>query len=151
MSSAVLRAYRTEDFEQLVDLFLLNTPQYFCPEEQSDLEEYLRTEIEYYFVMEEDGQILACGGCNVEDGIGWLSWYIVHPFHHGKGLGATIVKHCLEILMRNEEVNEIEVRTSQLVYPFYEKFGFVLYNTEDDYWGKGMHLYQMKLKHKAIS
>lgn len=142
----VLRSYRPEDFGQVIDLFLLNTPQYFCPEEQQDLEHYLQSEIEYYSVLEDKGHILATGGCNIVDGIGRLSWYIVHPHFHGQGLGRQLVAHNLQILKSHPNViNGIEVRTSQLACQFYQKFGFVLRYTKDNYWGTGMHLYHMEL------
>lgn len=141
-----LRPYHSDDFEQLIQLFLLNTPQYFCPPEQQDLEEYLRTEIEHYSVIEEDGVIVASGGCNlIEDGIGCLSWYIVHPAYQGKGFGKQLAEHNLDILKSLPEVSRITVRTSQLVFPFYEKSGFKLISTTDNYWGEGMHLYEMEL------
>lgn len=141
-----LRPYHTNDFEQLIQLFLLNTPKYFCPLEQQDLEEYLRSEIEHYSVIDEDGKILASGGCNVsEDGVGCLSWYIVHPDFQGKGLGRQLADYNLDILKSSPAVSKIIVRTSQLVYPFYEKSGFQLISTTDNYWGEGMHLYLMEL------
>jgi ribosomal-protein-alanine N-acetyltransferase len=143
---SILRLYHQEDYSQIIDLFLLNTPQFFCPPEQRDLEEYLKTEVEHYSVIEEGGNILACGGCNIEAPIGWLSWYIVHPEHHGRGLGKQIAEHNLQILKNHPDVAAIKVRTSQLVYPFYEKLGFVLISTTDNYWGEGMHLYEMDLR-----
>lgn len=148
MSNIIIRAYQASDFDQVIRLFLLNTPQYFCPPEQQDLESFLKDELEYYYVAAEGTDILACGGCNVEGQTGWLSWYMVHPSHHGRGLGRMLAEHNLKILERNEQVTGIQVRTSQLVYPFYEKLGFELYETKDDYWGKGMHLYKMKLNRR---
>lgn len=141
----LLRPYQPNDFQQAINLFLLNTPQFFCPPEQQDLEEYLKEEIEYYFVMEEEGIILASGGCNIMGDIGCLSWYIVHPGHHGRGLGKQLAEHNLQLLKNHKDVTKIKVRTSQLVYQFYEKLGFVLMNTQDNYWGEGMHLYEMEL------
>jgi [ribosomal protein S18]-alanine N-acetyltransferase len=141
----ILRRYQNSDFSQLTQLFLLNTPNYFHPQEQQDLEEYLRTEIEDYFVIEEAGNIVASGGCNVEEDIGCLSWYIVHPSYQGKGLGKRLAKHCLDILQADPFINGIDVRTSQFVYPFYEKLGFKLISTEEDHWGPGFHLYHMRL------
>ncbi len=140
-----MRPYTTSDYDAVIALFLLNSPKYFCPDEQNDLELFLREDLEHYFVIEEDGQVLASGGSNIEEHTGWLSWYMVHPEHHGKGFGKRIAEHNLRLLQSEDGLSGIEVWTSQLVYPFYEKLGFVLMGTEDNYWGLGMHLYKMKL------
>ena len=141
-----LRSYQSHDFDRIIELFHLNTPSYFHPQEQKDLEAFLAEELENYFIIEDEGQVVACGGSNVDDGMGWLSWYIVHPDYHGKGLGRQLVDKNLELLQRDPEVRGIEVRTSQLTHVFYEKAGFVLVETVDDYWGPGLHLYRMKLR-----
>jgi ribosomal-protein-alanine N-acetyltransferase len=141
----LLRRYQHSDLPQLIELFLLNTPTYFHEKEQQDLEEYLQTEVEEYFVMEDEGKVVAGGGCNAEEGTGWLSWYLVHPDRQGQGLGKRLAKHSLDVLQANPFVTGIEVRTSQLVFPFYEKLGFKLISTEDDHWGPGFHLYHMRL------
>jgi ribosomal protein S18 acetylase RimI-like enzyme len=141
-----LRPYQTADFTSIVGLFHLNTPSFFHPQEQADLEAFLADELENYYVIENEGEVVACGGSNAEEGTGWLSWYIVHPDYQGKGLGRQLVDKNLEILKRDTRVTEIEVRTSQLTHIFYEKAGFVLIETADDYWGPGLHLYRMKLR-----
>jgi ribosomal protein S18 acetylase RimI-like enzyme len=141
-----LRPYHKDDYSQVINLFLLNTPQYFCPPEQEDLERYLNNEIENFFVIEDNGTVVATGGSNIKGDVGYLSWYIVHPEHHGKGLGKQLAEQNLDILKSNPELNGIKVRTSQLVYPFYQKLGFVLISTTDNYWGERMHLYEMDLR-----
>lgn len=140
-----LRPYTTDDYPAIIALFLLNTPAYFCPPEQQDLEAFLKNEIEHYFVAEEHGKVLASGGCAVEKNEGWLCWFIVDAREHGKGLGRLVINKCLEILNADVRVEKIKLWTSQLVYPFYEKFGFVVTETEDDFWGAGMHLYKMEI------
>ena len=128
-----IRPYQVIDKPHIIELFVLNTPAYFHPDEQQDLDEYLDTEIEHYFVVEEDGMIVASAGCNVEDNIGWLSWYIVHPAYQGKGAGSIIVRHSLELLTADTRVRRLIVRTSQLVFKFYTRFGYELVHTEDNF------------------
>ncbi|HEU4496484.1 MAG TPA: hypothetical protein VFR70_05495, partial [Flavobacterium sp.] len=41
-------------------------------------------------------------------------------------------------------IEKISVRTSQLVYPFYAKFGLELKETIKDYWGAGFDLYRLE-------
>lgn len=141
-----LRSYRKDDYQQVIHLFLLNTPEYFCPPEQEDLERYLNNELENFFVIEDDGIVVATGGSNMNGDVGYLSWYIVHPGYQGKGYGKQLAVRNLELLKSIPQLNGIKVRTSQLVYPFYEKLGFVLISTTDNYWGEGMHLYEMDLR-----
>lgn len=143
---AIIRSYITADRDAIIELFLLNTPAFFCEEEQQDLERFLDSEIENFFVAEEDGVIVACGGSNTKGNTGFLSWYIVHPDHQGKGFGKILALHNLDLLQANKDLDNIEVRTSQLVYPFYEKLGFKLISTQDHYWGHNMHLYHMRLQ-----
>lgn len=142
----MIRKYSPADKPQLIELFLLNTPAFFCPEEQADLEAFLeKEEADEYYVLEQDEKILACGGYAVKNNEGWLCWYIVHPDYQGKGLGGQIVNKSMDRIKSNPGIRKIIVRTSQLVFPFYEKFGFRLISTQDDYWGKGMHLYHMEM------
>jgi ribosomal-protein-alanine N-acetyltransferase len=139
-----IRPYQPSDYDSIIQLFLLNTPRYFCPHEQQDLEAFLKEEVEAHFVAEENGQVIACGGHAIENNEGWLAWYIVHPKWHGKGIGAQIANNSLQIIRATPGLDKIVVRTSQLVYPFYEKLGFKLISTQDNYWGEGMHLYHME-------
>lgn len=142
----LLRPYAPTDYDRIMQLFLLNTPTYFHPREQADLEYFLTLEMETdpYYVLEHEGEVLASGGYYFENNKAGLSWFIVHPAHHGRGLGSQLVNHHLAILKKSN-VEKIIVDTSQLVYPFYERFGFVLISTKDDHWGPGMHLYSMEL------
>lgn len=142
----MLSPYTAADKAQILHLFDLNTPQYFCPPEREDLEAFLNeAEADAYYVAEEEGELLACGGYAAEGNEGWLCWYIVHPEHQGKGLGGRIVRRSLDELRAIPQITKLVVRTSQLVYPFYEKFGFRLVSTTDNYWGPGMHLYHMEM------
>ncbi len=130
----------------MLELFHLNTPQSFSPEEEKDLIYYLDHEIEKFFVIEIDSGIVGCGGINFkEEGrVGVLSWAFIHPEMHGKGLGTSIVKHRVNYLLNETSVEKIIVRTSQLVFSFYEKNGFVLKEIKKDYWAKGYDLYDME-------
>jgi [ribosomal protein S18]-alanine N-acetyltransferase len=139
-----VRNYQSADKDDVVRLFLLNTPAYFHPQEQADLEAFLDSEIENYMVVVDNGQLIASGGSNIEDGIGWLSWYIVHPEYQGRGAGRQLALQNIALLAADKRVGCFKVRTSQLVYPFYEKLGYVVITTEKDYWGQGFDLVEME-------
>ncbi|EMR01507.1 hypothetical protein ADICEAN_03364 [Cesiribacter andamanensis AMV16] len=48
------------------------------------------------------------------------------------------------MLRQHPEVATIVVRTSQLVYRFYEKGGFTLKEVVQEYWAPGFDLYYME-------
>ncbi|MFI5153644.1 MAG: hypothetical protein ACHQET_09945 [Chitinophagales bacterium] len=43
-------------------------------------------------------------------------------------------------------MKKIVVMTSQHAYMFYEKLTFQLKQTKNDYWGPGLHLYELEMK-----
>jgi ribosomal-protein-alanine N-acetyltransferase len=142
---ATIREYTFEDKEKVINLFKLNTPKYFSPQEEDDLRNYLENEIESYYILEVDGQIIGSGGINIaEDKItGKISWDLLHPYYQGQGLGTYLLKYRIDRLKEFKEIKQITVRTSQLVYRFYEKSGFKLVEQVEDYWAKGFDLYKM--------
>lgn len=143
----VIRSYDSKDKEQILNIFRLNTPKYFAPEEEIHLLHYLEEEIEFYFVAEVAGKIVGCGGINFEgETIGKISWDMVHPHYQGKSVGSMLVKTRIDKLKSLPHIKTIVVRTSQYVYRFYEKQGFELKHTLKDYWAPGFDLYFMEFK-----
>ncbi len=142
----VIRKYHNTDQASVLALFRLNTPKYFAPEEESDLVYYLENELEYYFVVEIDGQIVGGGGFNFsgDPTTGKISWDIFHPDFQGQSLGSKLLNYRIERLREFESLQKIIVRTSQLAYKFYEKHGFKLNEIVEDYWAAGFHLYRME-------
>lgn len=142
----MIRAYRPEDFPSVIQLFQLNTPQYFAPEEQHDLEEYLGKHAQHFFIFEKDQRIQGAGGYNLLEDEARISWYFIHPDAQGQGIGKALVQHSLNELKKAHGVPKIMVRTSQHAWRFFEKMGFELKMTEKDFWAPGFDLYQMELK-----
>lgn len=143
----MIRAYTSQDKKELLNLLRLNTPLYFDASEEKDFLVYLYNHVEDYFVVEDKGKIICSGGINyfAERGEARISWDIVHPDFQGKGFGKRLTLYRIEQIRKRADVRVIYVRTTQLVYLFYEKMGFVLEKTEKDYWAKGFDLYQMKM------
>ncbi|GAB2539011.1 GNAT family N-acetyltransferase [Rufibacter soli] len=135
------------DKSSVIALLKLNTPDFFDPSEQKDLEEYLENKIEDYFVVEENSEIIGAGGINYfpNEKIARISWDVINPSFQGKGIGRRLIEHRINHLKRNKDVELIVVRTSQLVYKFYEKMGFKLIKVEKNFWAKNFDLYQMEL------
>ena len=141
-----IRPYSNSDKETVIDLLQLNTPTYFSPDEEKDLISYLEHEIESYFVLEVNDQVVGSGGINYSNDktVGIISWDLFHPDFQGKSLGSKLLNYRIDLLKNNSAIQQIKVRTSQLVYPFYEKAGFKLMEVVEDYWAPDFHLYAME-------
>ena len=149
MNDAItIRPYSNSDKETVLQLLRLNTPVYFAPEEEKDLIFYLDHEIESYFVLEFEGQVVGSGGINFskDKTVGIISWDMLHPSFQGKSLGSKLLNYRIDLLKNNSAIQQITVRTSQLVYTFYEKLGFKLLDIVEDYWAPGFHLYAMEYR-----
>lgn len=142
----VIREYTPADKENVLALLRLNIPKYFAPKEEKDLADYLENERESYFVMELNGALLGCGGFNISDDgtTGKISWDFFHPAHQGKGLGARLLRFRIEKLKEYPSIKTISVRTSQLAYRFYQKQGFEIRETVNDYWAEGFDMIRME-------
>lgn len=151
----MFRRYTSRDREKLIELLRLNTPEFFAASEEKGFVEYLDHHSQNYFVIEDSETIIGAGGFNggFDDGkTVRISWDIMHPGFQGKGIGTKLTLYRIDQIKKSPIVSKVVVRTTQLVYAFYQKLGFELEKTEKDFWAKGFDLYQMKLDlHKATA
>lgn len=142
-----IRRYSIKDKSGVLALLKLNTPNYFDKEEEEDFSTYLDTEIEDYFVVEDNSKVIGSGGINYfpEERVARISWGMIHPDYQGKGIGRELTLYRINFIRKNLSANYIVVRTSQFVYKFYQKLGFKLDRVEKDFWAKGFDLYLLKL------
>ncbi len=145
-----IRHYTPKDKEAVIQLLNSNTPEFFDDSEKEDLVKYLESEVEDYFVVEENLQIIGAGGINyfLKENTACISWDIISPDSQGKGIGSKLTRHRIKHLNKNNEIDLIVVRTSQLVHKFYERMGFKLVKVEADFWADGYDLYQMEQENK---
>lgn len=143
----IIRKYTEVDKTALIELIQLNTPQYFSLSETEDFVLYLDKYIEDYFVIETENIICGCGGINFEPNkaVARLSWDLIHPTYHGLGIGTMLTQFRINHIKQMQGIKTIVVRTSQLAYKFYEKFGFTKVDYQKDYWAPGFDLYKMVL------
>lgn len=141
----IIRKYTLPDEEAIINLLRLNTPRYFAYEEEKDLKEYLKYYTRNYYVVEVGNKILGCGGFNISEDatVGKISWDIFHPESQGKGYGTALTHFRIQKMKEIDGIEIISVRTSQLVYKFYEKFGLELREIIKDYWAPGFDLYRL--------
>jgi [ribosomal protein S18]-alanine N-acetyltransferase len=143
-----LRPYKEEDKAALIYLLQANIPQFFAESEKQDFVQYLNEEVEDYFVVEMENQIVGAGGINYPNNksAAYISWDFIHPDHQGKGIGKELTLFRVNVIKNKANVKQIVVRTSQMAYNFYQKMGFVLEKVEKDYWAKGYDLYHMHMQ-----
>ncbi|MFK7756672.1 MAG: GNAT family N-acetyltransferase [Flavobacteriales bacterium] len=143
----MIRQYKKADKPKVLELVRLNTPEFFHPSEENDLNVYLENELEEYFVFEEEGEIVGAGGLNYfpKEQSARISWDVVSPEAHGKGIGSQLVQFRIKQAFSRSEVRTLIVRTSQLAYKFYEKQGFKLDEVKKDFWAEGYDLYLMSM------
>lgn len=141
----MIRAFTLKDKESLLELFDVNTPKYFDASEKEDFIEYLHHLTEDYFVFLEKDTIVGCGGINYlkDKREARISWDMIHPEFHGKGIGKKLMNHRLNKISNNKDVDLVVVRTSQFAHLFYEKMGFTLQFIKKDFWAKGIDMYFM--------
>lgn len=132
---------------ELIKLIQLNTPHFFNIKEEEDFIRYLENETEDYFVIEKNKNIIGCGGINYEpkNQSAVISWDIIHPDYQGKGVGKELLKFRIETIKKKGLYAQIIVRTSQLTWKFYNKYGFELKESKKDYWAPNLDLYYMTL------
>ena len=147
----MIRKYTTKDKSRVLELFRLNTPNYFDASEEADFIKYLDHEVEDYFVYEQNSKILGAGGINyfLEEKSARISWDMVDSKSQGKGIGKKLTQHRINHLKGNPKIEIIRVRTSQHAYKFYEKMGFELEKIEKEYWAKNFDLYLMQMKNQT--
>lgn len=148
----MIRPYKPEDNERLLEIFRRNTPKYFDKSELYDFEEYLNERSETYLTIEMDNTIVGGTGYYVDSDTksGRITWIFFDPAYSGQGLGKRSVQHCLGLLSKDERVEKFMVTTSQLAYPFFKKLGYHVTRIEKDHWGEGLDLYEMEKNNNCI-
>ncbi|MBY6185650.1 GNAT family N-acetyltransferase [Marinobacter hydrocarbonoclasticus] len=136
-------SYRT----RCIELFDTNLGKYFAPNERQEFIDFLDNlaDPHRYFVLVEQGQVRACGGYYVEEGVGALSWGMVHREAHGKGLGTRLTEYRLSQLRQRDDVTVVKIDTSQHTQGFYARQGFVVTRSTPDGFGAGIDCVSMDL------
>lgn len=131
-----LRSYRPTDRRACLDLFDGNTPEFFLPHERAEFEDWLDAPGEY-LVIEDAGQVVACGGIWQEEGRVGLAWGMVSHQHHRQGFGSMLLRARLGQL-RELGAKEVHLDTTQHSAPFFARHGFAEVRRVSDGYGPGM-------------
>jgi N-acetylglutamate synthase-like GNAT family acetyltransferase len=153
-----IRAYTTQDRQDCLAIFESNCPKYFDADEILGLENWLNGQdsgqityqtsaSDYFYVLEENLKIIACGGFYIvkDKPNANMVWGMVNQSHHKNGYGSLLFQHRInQIKMLHPNFN-IMLDTSQHTYAFFEKFGFKTHKISKDAYGPGLDRYDMIL------
>ena len=120
-----VRPYSPNDLAACLRLFDSNRPSYFTAEERGRFETFLAPPPGNYYVLENDGDLLGCGGFAVEPeaGLVSLTWGMVRQDLHRKGLGKFLLFYRLREIGKLPGISMVRLETSQPTAGFFEKAG----------------------------
>ncbi len=151
-----IRPYGKDDRLSCIGLFCSNVPRYFAENELNDFEfwldgkdkkvlSYKNTEEEHFFVLEKNGEVLACGGFYIpklEKRVN-LVWGMVKASSHNMGYGSVLLNYRLKLAKSMFLEFPITIDTTQFTVGFYEKFNFKSIKTSENYYAPGLHRIDM--------
>lgn len=91
----------------------------------SDWQRLLALAPEGCFAAERKGQLVGtCTSLSFGGGLAWIGMMIVHPSHRGQGLGAALLRYCIDYL-RQKRVRCIKLDATPMGKPVYMHLGFL--------------------------
>ena len=120
-----VRPYSPKDLAACLRLFDSNRPHYFTDEERGQFKAFLAAPFGSYYVLENDGDLLGCGGFVGENEIGLvkLTWGMVRHDLHRRGLGKFLLFYRLREIGKLAGMTMVRVETAQHTVGFFEKAG----------------------------
>ena len=143
----ILRDYTPQDKTACLELFDSNLDPYFMPHEREQFSRFLDNKVGEYFVVEEEGVIVGCGGIATtpETGEGNLTWGMINRGKHGQGIGRFLTEGRLARLRQIPGLKTVAIQTSQHTVGFYTRYGFEVKEIVRDGFGPGLDNYKMTL------
>ncbi|MEO9599355.1 GNAT family N-acetyltransferase [Parasphingorhabdus sp.] len=139
-----VRPYALSDKQACLAIFDSNVPDFFDSTERPDFAGFLDGPDGEYFIVEQEGAVIGCGGFAKEDrGQARFTWGMVSNRHHGEGLGRLLAEYRLRAMDDAGDYAEVELFTTPIVAPFFEKLGFAIAQVDKDGFAPGMDKVQM--------
>jgi predicted GNAT family N-acyltransferase len=153
MTGLIFRPYSDGDKAACMDLFMSNTPRYFGVEEAEDFRKFLDAPVCDFFVVTQNDELVACGGHGYHDkkDAFVLAWGMVRADLHKHGLGKFLLAERLKRIYKDSGESLVKIETSQHSRGFFERFGFVVTNTIENYFAPGIDRVDMELRLTAES
>ena len=128
-----------------LELFDLNCPGFFAPNEWDDYKAFLAESPVGYRVILLDQKVVAAFGFRIQQpkGRGLISWIMVSPECKGQGVGSEMMARVRQAAKENE-TPVVDIAASHLSAPFFSRFGATEIDTLPHGWGPGMHRVNME-------
>jgi N-acetylglutamate synthase-like GNAT family acetyltransferase len=154
----LIRSYSPADRAACLAIFTSNMPRYFAVDELPGFARWLDAQdagelaypeeslAEPYFVGEEAGRVVACGGLGILRDRPWLTmaWGMVAAELHCQGFGRALLLHRLHYAAQHHPSYTVALDTSQHTFYFFEKLGFEVIKITPDGYAPGLHRYDMQ-------
>ena len=139
--------YKIEYFEQVIEIFKSNIPKFFHHTELNEFINFLKHPDIEYFILEDNGVIVGAGGIGLnEDQSVSLCWGMIDKRKQSNRFGEFLLLERIKLINNKFPKHKIISNTSQLTEQFFEKYGFITIQSDEDYWAPGIHLRKMVLK-----
>lgn len=146
--SVTLRLYTPSDREACMAVFQSNVGNSFIESEREQFESFLDALPGPYYVVEDAGQVVACGGFagSADSTTADLCWGMVLFNRQRSGLGLRLTECRIDEIRKQGHFSDILLRTSQDTEKFYERLGFVTEKIVPNGIAAGLHLHEMRLR-----
>lgn len=146
------RPYTSADKAACLAIFWGNTPPFFGENEAVDFDDFLDRQPCPYFVIEQDGEIVACGGYFVDEATrtAGLAWGMVRRDLHQQGIGKYLLFYRLyhigtKYAGDDDHPFTVLMDTSQHTRGFFEQVGFVVTSLTENGYAPGLHRLELTL------
>lgn len=145
------RPWRPSDLEGCLALFDSNVPDFFRELERLDFRDFLEDLPGPYFVLEESGEAVACGGVAAEgDGTVSICWTMVRRDRHGEGIGRHLMGACHAAAREIPGTLRARLETIPEVAAFFTRLGYRTVRVEPDGYAPGMDRVRMEAMLAAV-
>lgn len=152
-----IRKYQKKDHAACMGIIKSNTPDFFAIEEialfkewliaqENGLLAYTVSEKEYYFILENNNDILGCAGYLLVENSNeiYLSWGMVKRQFQKLGYGKKLLEYRIKSISQNFPDKKICLATTQDIAPFFEKYGFKVINIKPKFYSESLDRYEME-------
>ena len=138
--------YSMESFNDCIELFDLNCPEFFASIEKNDYIEFLNQTKEGYVTIHHDSILIGAYGVHkTSSESASQSWTLIHPKYQNKGIGRLIMERVF-LYLESNQLNNLFLSTSQQTEAFFLKFGAIRIDYIENGWDEGLHRIEMKIE-----